>query len=445
MSGVDLAIRASRAVLPDGERAATVVVHGGVILEVLPAGEPVAAAQVIDVPADRVLLPGLVDSHVHVNEPGRTAWEGFATATAAAAAGGITTIVDMPLNCIPATVSVTALEAKQSVARDRTDIDVAFWGGAIPGNLDDLEPLSEAGVAGFKCFMLPSGVAEFPPLDSEGLRAAMVRIASFGGLLIAHAESQPVIDAAPAPTGRSYARFVASRPPAAELSAIGLLIDTARRTGCRTHIVHLSAAAALPAIRAAKAEGLPLTVETCPHYLALLAEDVPDGDTSFKCCPPIRDEANREQLWLALQEGLIDLVVSDHSPCTPELKALESGDFAAAWGGIASVQLSLSVVWTEACRRGVALADVAQWMAHRPAKLAGLTSKGVIAPGYSADFAVFAPDESYVVDPARLRHRNPVTPYSGGTLRGVVHETYLAGQVVVPGQGRGRLLRRSAP
>jgi allantoinase len=445
MVPADLVIRADRVILPNGEHAATVVVDRGVIIEIAPPGVPVEALTVVDVPADRVLLPGLVDTHVHVNEPGRTAWEGFATATAAAAAGGITTIVDMPLNSIPATVSVPSLLIKQAAARDQVDIDVAFWGGAIPGNVDDLKPLSEAGVVGFKCFMLPSGVEEFRPLDAGGMLEAMTRIASFGGLLIAHAELQAVIDAAPAAEGRSYRGFVASRPPAAEQAAIELLIETSRATGCRTHIVHLSAAAALPAIRAAKADGLPLTVETCPHYLALLAESVPDGDTSFKCCPPIRDEANREQLWQALEEGLIDQVVSDHSPCTPELKALGSGDFGAAWGGIASVQLSLSVVWSEASRRGISLVDLARWMAERPAQLAGLAGKGAIAQGNDADFAVFAPEESFAVDSARLRHRHPVTPYAGDTLRGVVHETYLAGQLVVPGAGQGRLLRRSTP
>jgi allantoinase len=444
MSGVDLAVRARRIVRPDGERAGAILVADGRIVEVAPPDGAVVAAEIVDVPDECVVLPGLVDCHVHVNEPGRTTWEGFATATAAAAAGGITTIVDMPLNSIPATVDVAALEAKRAAARDQLSVDVAFWGGAVPGNVEDLRPLSDAGVVGFKCFMLPSGVPEFPPLDRAGLVAAMTRIASFGGLMIAHAETQSVIEAAPEPQGRSYSAFVASRPPAAEQTAIDMLLDAMAETGCRAHIVHLSAAAALPAIRAAKQAGLPITVETCPHYLTLAEERVPDGDTSYKCCPPIRDEANREQLWAALGDGLIDLVVSDHSPCTPELKLLGEGDFGGAWGGIASVQLSLPVVWTEASRRGFEVADLARWMSQRPAELTGLTGKGSIAAGQDADFSVFAPDDAFVVDPAQLRHRNRVTPYAGDTLRGVVRRTYLGGQPVEDAPLRGRLLRRSA-
>ncbi len=409
MTGSETLVRARRIVTPKGERAADVLLRAGRITRVTGYGsEPATPA--LDVPDDCVLLPGLVDSHVHVNEPGRTGWEGFVTATAAAAAGGVTTVVDMPLNRIPPTIDVSALGAKQAAAAGRIAVDVGFWGGAIPGNLNDLQPLHEAGVAGFKCFLLPSGVDEFPPLDQEGLTEAMRRIASFGGLLIAHAEAQPVIDAAPRAAGPSYAGFLASRPPEAETAAIENLLATTRRTGCRTHIVHLSAAAALPLVQAAKDEGLPLTVETCPHYLTLEAGQVPDGATSFKCCPPVRDAANREQLWQALGEGLIDCVVSDHSPCTPELKAMDTGDFGAAWGGIASLQVSLPAVWTEAASRGFGLPDLVRWMCPGPARLAGLAGKGAIAPGYDADLVVLAPDESMQVDPRTLRQRNPVTP-----------------------------------
>ncbi len=317
-------------------------------------------------------------------------------------------------------------------------VDTAFWGGAVPGNLDDLEPLHEAGVVGFKCFLLPSGVDEFPPLDATSLRAAMTRIASFDGVLIAHAEAEAAIGSV---RGPSYRDFVESRPPAAETDAISEVIEAVRETGCRAHIVHLSAADALPMIAAAKAEGLPITVETCPHYLTLTAEQILDGATEFKCCPPIRDAANRDRLWEGLRAGVIDCVVSDHSPCPP---ALKQGGFGSAWGGIASVQLGLAAVWTEAARRGCPLADVVGWMSRGPATLAGLSSKGAIAAGFDADFAVFAPDETWVVDPARLLHRHPVTPYASATLRGVVHETWLRGERA-DGVAHGRLLTRTAP
>jgi allantoinase len=445
----DLLLRARRIVTAQGERPGAVRVSGGRIVSVdgfdAPAGTSQGAAEVA-IADDCVLLPGLVDSHVHINEPGRTEWEGFDSATAAAAAGGITTVVDMPLNSIPPTVDLAALRVKQQAAEGRVHVDVAFWGGAVPANSShgsDLRDLHDAGVTGFKCFLLDSGVPEFPPLDRAGLTAAMRRIAAFDGLLIAHAEDPAVIAAAPDPAGRRYQAFVASRPERAETEAIGWFLDAVRETGCRAHLVHLSSAAALPLIAAARSEGLPVTVETCPHYLSLDAERVPDGATQYKCCPPIRGRANREQLWQALSDGLIDCVVSDHSPCTAELKRLDTGDFGAAWGGIASVQLSLPVTWTQARSRGHTLAQLAGWMAAGPARLAGLAGKGAIAPGYDADFAVFAPEQSFVVDPSRLRHRHSVTPYAGARLRGVVRETWLAGARVDGHTPRGRLLRRA--
>ncbi|MBV9314993.1 MAG: allantoinase AllB [Pseudonocardia sp.] len=435
-------IRAARVVLPAGERPAVITIRDGLIASVTDPG-PAAGrrADIVDVPGDRVVLPGLVDCHVHVNEPGRTEWEGFATATAAAAAGGVTTIVDMPLNSIPATVNVPALRAKQDAARGQLMVDVAFWGGAVPGNADQLRALHDAGVVGFKCFLPPSGVPEFPPLDPSGLHAAMATIAEFGGLLIAHAEDPSLIDSRPVALGRRYADFVASRPDAAERNAVVALLEQTRRTGCRTHIVHVSSAATLPALRAAKAEGLPVTAETCPHYLTLRAEDVPDGATQFKCCPPIRSDANRELLWAGLLDGTIDCVVSDHSPCTVAAKRLDIGDFGLAWGGIASVQLSLSAMWTEALSRGVGLVDLARWMCAAPAALTGLVDRGAITPGLRADLCVFAPDESFVVDPARLRHRNPISPYAGRGLRGAVTETWLRGQPIdLDGVPFGRLV-----
>jgi allantoinase len=313
----------------------------------------------------------------------------------------------------------------------------------VPGNLDELEPLHHAGVVGFKCFLLDSGVEEFPPLDDEGLRAAMERIASFGGLLVAHAEDAGCIGADG--IGPTYRSFLDSRPPRAETAAIDRLLRAVRDTGCRTHIVHLSAAEAVPQVAAAKAEGLPVTAETCPHYLTLTADEIPDGATQFKCCPPIRDAANREQLWSALLAGVVDCVVSDHSPCTAELKHLDVGDFALAWGGIASVQLSLPVMWTAAAARDVPLSRLTTWMGRRPAELAGLPGRGAIEPGHRADLVVFAPDETFVVDPTKLLHRNPVSAYAGRTLRGVVRTTLLGGVPVEPGRPRGRLLLRAVP
>ena len=440
--GGSAAIRGRRVVTPAGERAATVLIRDGIITGV--AGYAAAPPGTIEVPPGQVLLPGLVDSHVHVNEPGRTHWEGFATATAAAAAGGVTTIVDMPLNSIPPTTSTAALAVKRQAAAGQLSVDVAFWGGVVPGNTADLRPLHEAGVAGFKCFLLPSGVPEFPPVSPAELAVAMTEIASFGGLLVAHAEDGAQIAAAPPASGRRYADFVASRPPGAETAAITTLLELTRRTGCRTHVVHLASAAALPLIRAAKDAGLPVTAETCPHYLTLRAEDVPDGATAFKCCPPIRDGANRDGLWQGLADGTIDCVVSDHSPCPPGLKDLAAGDFGTAWGGIASVQLGLPVMWTEASRRGVGLATLAGWMAAAPARLAGLPGRGAIAAGYRADLSVLAPGERFTVDPARLRHRHPVSAYAGLTLRGVVKQTWLAGERTGPGERAGQLVRAGA-
>jgi allantoinase len=438
-----IVIRARRAIVDGAERPAAVVVKGGQIEAVLPVdtpvgvggGEGVGAPEVILDP-DEVLLPGLVDTHVHVNEPGRTEWEGFATATRAAAAGGVTTIVDMPLNSLPPTVDVAALEVKRKAAEGQCHVDVGFWGGAVPGNAGELRALHEAGAFGVKCFLLDSGVPEFPPLVGDDFTAAMREVASFDGLMLVHAEDGELIRPA---AGRRYADFVASRPPAAEESAIARLLRAARETGARVHVVHLSAAGALPQLAAARADGMRVTVETCPHYLALTAEEVPNGDTRFKCCPPVRDAANRDALWQGLLDAAIDMIVSDHSPCTAELKRLDTGDFGQAWGGIAALQVALPVVWTEARRRGRDLADVVRWMAERPAALVGLGRKGRIAAGCDADLVVFAPDAAFTV--AELLHRNPITPYTGRELLGVVRATWLRGRPV-DGEPRGRLLRR---
>ena len=430
-----IVFRAPRAVVDGAERPAAVVVAGERIEAVLPLHAPVDAREVL-LADDEVLVPGLVDSHVHVNEPGRTEWEGFATATRAAAAGGVTTIVDMPLNSLPPTVDVAALEVKRKAADGQCAVDVAFWGGAVPGNERELRPLHDAGVVGVKCFLIDSGVPEFPPLLDPG--PVLAELAAFDGLLIAHAEDGALVTEA---AGRRYADFVASRPAAAEDSAIALLLRRAAETGARVHVVHLSSASALPLLARARADGVRVTVETCPHYLALTAEEVPDGDTRYKCCPPVRDEANRDALWQGLADGVIDMVVSDHSPCTPDLKRLDSGDFGAAWGGIASLQLGLPVVWTEARRRGHTLAEVVTWMSARPAALVGLPQKGRIAPGADADLAVVAPDAAFAV--GELHHRNPLTPYTGRRLTGAVRQTWLRG---APATGtRGQLLTRSTP
>jgi allantoinase len=438
----DLVIRGRRVLTTAGIRAREVGVRGGTVVALQPLGDGLEGDEVIELADDETLIPGLVDTHVHVNEPGRTEWEGFASATRAAAAGGVTTIIDMPLNSIPPTVDVDALAVKRSVARDQVHVDVGFWGGAIPGNTGELRALHDAGVFGFKCFLLHSGVAEFPPLDPDEMERDMRELASFDSLMIAHAEDSHAIDRAPSPEGDDYATFLASRPRGAENKAIAEVIERARWTGVRAHVLHLSSSDALPMIRSAKRDGVKLTVETCPHYLTLTAEEIPRGATQFKCCPPIREAGNRELLWDGLIDGTIDFVVSDHSPSTLDLKDLENGDFAVAWGGVSSLQLGLSLIWTAARHRGVDLETVVSWMSDRPAQFAGLTGKGRIAPGYDADFAIFAADDAYVVDVERLHHKNPLTPYQGRALAGVVRRTYLHGAVVDGETPRGRLVRR---
>jgi len=443
VSDVELVLRSTRVITPEGTRAASVAVTAGTITAVLPYDAPVPESARLEDLGDDVLLPGLVDTHVHVNDPGRTDWEGFWTATRAAAAGGITTLVDMPLNSLPPTTTVDHLDTKRGVAADKAHIDVGFWGGTLPDNVKDLRPLHEAGVFGFKAFLSPSGVDEFPHLGRPQLARSLAEIASFGGLLIVHAEDPGHLDAAPQHGGPRYADFLASRPRDAEDTAIAQLIAEAKRLDARVHVLHLSSSDALPLIAAAKAEGVRITVETCPHYLTLTAEEVPDGASEFKCCPPIRESANQDLLWQALADGTIDCVVTDHSPSTADLK---TDDFATAWGGISGLQLSLAAVWTQARGRGHGLEDVVRWMSARTADLVGLRQKGAIEAGRDADFAVLAPDATFTVDPAALQHRNRVTAYAGKTLHGVVRSTWLRGQRIVADgeftEPKGHLLTR---
>ncbi|WP_313810517.1 allantoinase AllB [Glutamicibacter sp.] len=438
----DLVLRGERILTTAGITAREIGVRDGKIVAIEPLGNNLEGKRVIEVGADEVLLPGLVDTHVHVNEPGRTEWEGFESATKAAAAGGVTTIVDMPLNTIPPTVTLENLEIKKAAAAPKAFVNVGFWGGAIPGNKGNLRELHDAGVFGFKCFLLHSGVDEFPALTVDEMEEDMAELKSFDSLMIVHAEDSSSIDHAPEAEGDQYDRFLKSRPRGAENVAIAQVIERARWTGVRAHVLHLSSSDALAMIKTAKADGVKITVETCPHYLTLLAEEIPNGATAYKCCPPIREASNRELLWKGLEEGIIDCIVSDHSPSTIDLKDVENGDFGVAWGGVASLQLGLSLIWTEAQKRGIALEQVIQWMSGKPAELAGLKNKGAIALGNDADFALFAPEDAYVVDVKKLHHKNPISPYHGKTLAGVVRKSILAGEDIDFQTPKGKLIRR---
>jgi allantoinase len=454
MAKTDLVIRGRRVVLSDTVAPASIHINGGRIGFISSFEDIPTDCEIVEAAEHSVIMPGLVDSHVHVNEPGRTEWEGFATATRAAAAGGVTTIVDMPLNCIPATTCLEGLHVKIEAAREQLLVDCAFWGGIVPGNRSELRKLWQAGVVGFKCFLVHSGVDEFPNVTESDLRVAMPELARLGALLIVHAEVPGPIEGAccqisdeNGEAARTYETFLRSRPRAAENEAVELMIRLSGETGCRIHVVHHSSADALPRLRAAKASGIPITVETCPHYLHFAAEDIADGATEFKCCPPVRERENREQLWEALLDGTIDLVVSDHSPCPPEMKLPEEGDFMKAWGGISSLQLRLPVMWTEARARGFTLSQLAEWLCSAPARQVGLAQrKGSISVGNHADIVIWDPEREFRVEPGMIHHRHKLTPYAGEVLRGVVEKTFLRGQIVYDagdfGESRGQPLFR---
>jgi allantoinase len=439
-----------RVVTPEGERAGAVLVEGERIRAVASIGEVPVDAERHDF-GEAAILPGLVDSHVHINEPGRTDWAGFETATRAAAAGGYTMLVDMPLNCLPATTTVAALEAKRAAARGKCRVDWAAWGGVVSDNEGAIEALARAGALGFKCFLINPGIDGFTMVTERQLRAALPYVARAGLPLLVHAElSGPVDEATSKLAGadwRSYATYVKSRPDEAELAAIRLLLALCREFRFRLHVVHLSTSEGIALLRAAKAEGLLLSVETCPHYLHFVAEEIADGATLCKCAPPIRSAQNREKLWQGLREGVIDLVATDHSPCPPSMKKLDEGNFKTAWGGISSLSVALPVMWTEARKRGFGLAEIARWMAEGPARLAGCDArKGRIAAGCDADFVVFEPEAEFVVTKERLHQRHAVSAYMGERLRGVVSTTYVRGKVAFergqfPGEPSGREYR----
>ncbi len=428
-AGLQRAVRSRRVVTPEGIAPAVIWIADGRIERVAAYDDEPPGGAWLDA-GEAIVMPGAVDSHVHIDDPGRADWEGFPSATRAAAAGGVTTLVDMPLNSIPATTHVDALRAKRDAAHGRCHVDVGFWGGLVPGNAGQLAPLWREGVLGFKAFLVPSGVPEFEAAGDAELAEAGPLLSELGAPLLVHAE-WPAELRPHAGDPRSYANYLASRPPSAETAAISQLIAWSRATGARLHIVHVATRAALPLLRAAREEGLPVSSETCPHYLTFAAEEIADGATAWKCAPPIRSTADREALWQALGDGVLQAVVSDHSPSPPALKLTERGDFVAAWGGIASLQLSLSAVWTAAQARGYGVREVARWMSSAPAELAGLSErKGAIAPGRDADLVILDPDARFTVTGARLEHRHPLTPYEGLELRGVVRQTLLRGSVI---------------
>ena len=448
MSIPDLIIRGQTVVSADAIGPASIHVSNGKIVEVRGYEEIDENCEVVEALPGSVVMPGLVDTHVHINSPGRADWEGFPTATRAASAGGVTTLIDMPLNSIPPTTTLAGFKAKLEDARDNCFVDVGFWGGVVPGNTAELARMFAAGVVGFKCFLVPSGVDEFPHVTEADLRQAMPELSRLGAMLIVHAELPgPMNAVADSVGGTDYEAFLRSRPRVAEDEAVSLMIRLSREFDTRVHIVHLSSSDALPLLREAQAAGVKITAETCPHYLHFAAEAVPANATEFKCCPPIRESANREKLWQGLADGTVSMIVSDHSPCPASMKLRDSGDFIAAWGGIASLQLRLPVVWTEVQQRGFSLRELTNWLCTNPARQVSLDQqKGSIAVSCDADIVIWNPDEQFPVDAQNLQHRHKLTPYHGETLSGVVEKTFLRGIKiydeghVLPQKGTGNLI-----
>ncbi len=421
------ALRSNTIITPAGIRPGILLLDKGVILDILneiPSDIPVSDL------GNKILMPGIIDPHVHINEPGRTEWEGFDTATKAALAGGISTVVEMPLNSSPVTTSLASYQEKIRAARGRIHCHCSFWGGLVPGNEKEIEPMIDSGVRGFKAFLVHSGIDDFPAVSENDLRKVMPVLARNKKPLLVHCEIESSLPGIDHPDPRSYNQYLQSRPKKWEDDAIEMMIRLCEEFSCPVHIVHLSSAASLEQISKAKQKGLPLTVETAQHYLFFSAEKIPDGSPSFKCAPPIREKENNEKLWGALKVGLIDFVATDHSPAPSSMKEMDTGNLQKAWGGIAGLQFSLPVLWTAARARGYGPELICQWLCEKPALLPGFSVKGRIEKGFDADLAIWDPEKNFIVTEEIIRHRHKITPYLGEKLTGVVEQVYLAGELV---------------
>ncbi len=422
-------IKSERVVFPDGIKKASIIICNGIITDIVDYSDNEVDMDIIDV-GKNLILPGFIDPHVHINEPGRTEWEGFETATKAALSGGVTTLVDMPLNSSPVTTSVKSFDEKMVAANKNLHVNIGFWGGIVPGNLNDIEGLIKRGVLGFKAFLTHSGIDEFPNVTESDLRKAMPVIAKYDLPLLVHCE---LTDNIMRGNGNdySYQNYLAGRPKKWEDDAVAMMIKLAAEFNCKVHIVHLSSADSIRQIIDAKKKGIPVTVETGQHYLFFNAEDIGDRQTQFKCAPPIREKENNDQLWKALKEGIIDFVATDHSPATPDLKEIESGNFTKAWGGIASLQFAFPVLWTAAKSRNCTFSDIVKWICENPAKLIGKqNNKGKIEKGFDADINIIDDEKSFTVTENMIQHRHKITPYLNHSLYGVVEQTYLGGNKV---------------